>query len=247
MVCRVELRGAFIFDVEPIFPAPRQWRCITPENAVEQRQASSWETLRKNWKAAGFLDEPPWLGLIQEMTCFSHSSFAIPSRSSLSHQASTENNMSGDTDGAWTNFMIHKLLSARSSLASSTISPLYRVQESIRLGCLLYMVPVWKFFGVAPVVPDALLASLQSVLEEDPAESWGQLWMMELWVLYMGATEALDGPLEAWFVGRLVFCCQTNSIQTWADLVDIVQGILWFACLFDRKHRQLVERIQSRL
>lgn len=242
-----------MFDVEPLYPIPRRWQCRAPEYPVneQQRQARSWDTLHDAWEA-DFLCEPQWLALFEEMARFSHA--ATPLSSSPPH-GSRRDHLSGD-DGVWTNSMIHKLLSFRplqdaDGTHSSPAAASSRVQESIRLGCLLYMAPVWRFFGVAPVVPGALLAKLRSVLPEAAGtgaqQPWGRLWAMELWVLYVGATEALGGPLEAWFVERLVAVCRAHGIQSWAQAAGVVRDVLWFAWVFESRHEQLGEMTNSRL
>lgn len=235
-----------MFDVKPTFPIPQQWQRHTLASTVGQTQGGSWARFRKIWRTE-FQSEPQWANLLEEMAGFSHTSFAksssVPNRSIVDH-------LPGD-DGVWTSSMIHKLLSFSPSqglLASPLAS---QMQASLRLGCLLYMVPVWRFFGVAPVVSDTLLANLRSVLEKGTTvntttDPWGRLWPMALWTLYMGAMEALDGPLEAWFVDRLVSFCQSHGVHSWGQLVDNVQNVLWFACLFDRKHTKLRERIESK-
>lgn len=238
-----------MFDVEPLFPIPRQWQHRAPTIPADQKQQADdvWEKFRKIWEV-NFPSEPRWLNLIEEMAQFSHASLPCPSLLSSGSSMHHHHHHLSEHQGVWTNSMIHKLLSFRPSRdesSSSSSSPLvFRTQESVRLGCLLYMASVWRFFGVAPIVPDTLLARLRSVLGES-IESWGSMWTLELWAVYMGATEALNGPLEAWFLDRLVALCKTNGIQNWAEMTDAVQGVLWFACLSDSRHKQLEARTQT--
>lgn len=239
---RVELQGALMFDVPPLFPIPRQWHRNAAEFPVSQNEAILWKKVRRAW-ASEFPVVPQWLDLFEDMSRFSHSSFrasSLPSTpTSLDHTLSE--------NGAWTNSIIHKLLSFR-PCASQELGSIVasRIQESCRLGCLLYMIPVWRLFGVAPVISGTLLANLHNILQENN-KSWGQLWMVELWVLYMAAVEALDGPFEAYFIDRLASLCLANGIISWDRAMVIVKEALWFACLFNGRDRQLRERINLRL
>lgn len=207
-----------------------------PGNPEDLRQAGPWEAFRKSWEVHS-LSEPRWIDLMEAMAAFSQATF--PTSSSLPKATSSEDS------GVWTNPMIHKLLSFR-PLQDMPSSHTSHIQESIRLACLLYMASVWRFFGVAPVVPDTLLEHLRSVLEET-IEPWGPVQTMEIWTVYMGAVNALDGRLEVWYLDRLVALCKSNGIESWDELEKILRGVLWFACLLDHQHRILRHKVQLKL
>lgn len=220
-----------MFDVPPTLPFPRQWhRSVNTIHRLEDAGASMAD-LRATWAAHPTLhQETEWLEIFNEMKTFSHDSF----EGSVSTTAIVQH-FAGEV-GAWTNSTIHKLLTFR-PVSPPLSFQTARILEACRLGGLLYMVPLWRYFGVAPVSSVALQTSLHSLLKDfDDDVTWGQLWMLCLWVLYVGAVEALEGPFEDWFLDQMVSVCMANGIVKWDEGMAVVKRVLWFPCIFGQRH-----------
>ncbi|KAJ4391686.1 hypothetical protein N0V93_005306 [Gnomoniopsis smithogilvyi] len=235
----VEIQGALMFDISPIYPLPDQ--CYYPNGKpLGVRDAQDMVSMRAAWKSVFVREnDTRWLDIFEEINALSHQSFESPipiaGRIQLDH---------GRETGAWSLLMIHGLLRLR--LDPQILLPKYfRIQEACRLGTLLYMVRVWRYFGVAPVTSEAILAKLQAILYNDDGD-WGRLWTFYLWILYMGAIEAQDGPLETWFLDRIASVSMLYGIEKWEESMAIVRKILWYACIFDANHATFQERIELR-
>jgi hypothetical protein len=140
---RCELRGAYLLDMKPTFPMPQQWvRFTTPPSSLDLSPEVSEYTERafQMWSSA-CLDVPEWLSAYTDLVAFALCSFKRnPSMRQLADMPSEF--------GAWSNPMIHRLLSWHPT--EGTVSQNTIVQETCRLGALLYLVPVWRCLGVSP-------------------------------------------------------------------------------------------------
>jgi len=226
-----------MFDVPPTMPLPRQWYRSSHVISLREDVAASMASLRAAWATQPELQlETDWLLIFAECKIFSHDSFE-----SSDLTVAVVQHFAGEV-GAWTNMTIHKLLIFRS--ASPPLSfQTYVILEACRLGGLLFMVPVWRYFGVAPVSSVAFQTSLHRLLEDDDVVVWGQLWTLRLWILYVGAVEALDGPFENWFLIQMHSVCLANGIVDWDEGMAVVERVLWFTCIFGRKDVALQEKM----
>jgi hypothetical protein len=131
--------------------------------------------------------------------------------------------------GSWSNPLIHRLLGWRP--AEVTVSRDTIIQETCRLGALLYLVPVWRLFGVSPVFSRVHRQKMKAVIA-DHEVNWSHAWVTKLWSLYMGGVEALDSADEDWYVGEIVDTLVNHEIKDWETGLERVKDILWFDCLF---------------
>lgn len=228
-----------MFDVSPIYPLPDQWHSHSGRVVNDGLHARTFlANMRTAWQSKyAHGGNTRWLDVFAQIKAFSHDSFEgrIPTTpGALEH-------CERDT-GAWTLPIIHGLLMSRPD-PDVLLPKHFRIQEACRLGSLLYMVRVWRFCGVAPVASETLLAKFQNVINNHD-DNWGQLWTFLLWLLYVGAIEAQDGPLETWFLERIVSVSVFNGVKTCEESIAIVQRVLWFTCIFGARHAALQERIQ---
>lgn len=233
-----------MFDVPPVFPLPKQWHRSADSIRVGQEVAILLTNMRNIWSLQHPGDrESDCLALLDAIIRYSHHTFG---------QATLPTTPDPDDvsaeKGSWTNPIIHRLLSYR-PLQQDSSRWFSCMQEVCRLGCLLYMVPVWRSLGVAPVESATLLKNLNNSLDVDD-EKWGDLWVLKLWTLYMAAIEALDtsapGPLQIWVLDQLTSVCLSNGVTDWNAGLALVKGILWFDCLFEMNSAQLDEKLRPR-
>lgn len=229
-----------MFDVSPIFPLPIQWYHSTEALHGSQDCMASMASLRAAWTLEfPHAHDTEWLDIFDEIRTFSHDLFEGTMSTGAVAQC-----FAGDT-GAWTNSMIHRLLAFRPN-PHALLPKEFRVLEACRLGSLLYMIPIWRFLGVAPVASETLQAKLHAILKNDNG-AWGQIFTLHLWLLYMGSVEALGGPFEAWFLDQVVSVSALNGVKTWEEYMAMVKELLWFACIFDTRHAALQEKMKLRL
>lgn len=178
---------------------------------------------------------PKWLDLFADMANFSFHTFE-----GLSYRP--HSTMVLSDFGAWASNTIHQFLSWRPLSCTSPRSAI--IQEACRLGALIYLVPVWRFFGVAPVVSGYLISKLKLFLELNHVE-WGALWAVQAWILYMAALEAPGCQEEAWFYDQLACVLEFNGVTNWDDAMTYMKNILRFDCLFGGKDETLRTEVMA--
>lgn len=169
------------------------------------------------------------------MSAFSHRDFGSPDLDTFADK------------GAWTSAVIHRLLSLGPPQVHALLpTNAWQIQEACRLGSLLFMVSVWRCLGVGPLAADTLLTKLRNVVENSD-DGWGELGDLKLWVVSVGAVEALGGPLEAWFLGQLVALCACGGITSWSECMHALSNVLWIPCVFGDKAALLEKMMRCRL
>ena len=152
-------------------------------------------------------------------------------------------------DGAWTLPLLYRLLAWRPlpSQSDTAPSPGELLQETCRLGALLFMAPVWRHHGVHPVRSRILSRKLESLVSSD-ATAWseqGALWTWQLWALYMGAVEeareaTLEGTAEAADAPRALETAVAEllvrqGVESWPAARHLLSNILLPERLFGAK------------
>ncbi|KAK9489184.1 hypothetical protein V1508DRAFT_428769 [Lipomyces doorenjongii] len=232
-----ELRGVYLLDLKPKFPLPRQWvRFSTPLLSSDSDPEALEYTarVRRMWSQGG-LDGSEWHSMYRDLVSFSLRSFkGHPSVSQLAKMPSDF--------GAWSNPMIHRLLSWRP--AEGSVSRDTLVQETCRLGALLYLVPVWRFFGVSPVYSRVLRKQLKIVITNHDVD-WSHVWVAKLWSLYMSSVEALDSADEDWYTNAIVEVLVDHGIKDWNKGREQIKDMLWFDCLFVGRDDRLATKVRT--
>lgn len=147
----------------------------------------------------------------------------------------------------WTNVVIHMLLTLRplDNSTSESTSPACLVAEAFRLAMLLYMAPIWRFYGSHPSNTRTIIGKLHRILD---VEMHGVSWCptfhkLQAWVLFMGAMEAElleEEQIKHSFV---------NSLAKLALLEETIQNdirsVLWVPGLLDQGAAVLQEEIST--
>jgi hypothetical protein len=139
--------------------------------------------------------------------------------------------------GSWTNPMIHRILSWRPMIPIESRDTM--IQEVFRLGLLLYMAPIWRWFGVAPVLTTKLVQNLVIFLDSNVIDWPPGSWRIKLWAVYMGACEALDSSHEAWYCNQIMLILREREMESWSLAVDHVYNFLWAEPVFAKRDSRL--------
>ena len=195
---------------------------MPPPTSAQTKKCIEW--LRYIWTRE-LPDHIEWLNLYEDMASFSFHTFEGLSYRPHSTVVSSD-------FGAWASNTIHQLLTWRPLGCIDSRAAI--IQEACRLGTLIYLVPVWRFFGVAPVVSAYLVSKLKNFLEMNDVQ-WGGLWPLQAWILYMAGLEAHACLEEAWYYDQLAWVFEYNGILTWDDGMAHIKNVLWFDCMFASK------------
>jgi hypothetical protein len=219
---RVELRGVYAQDLVPDFPLPPFWveAASVPALPAEDFIGFAPEiSLRLEERALYRCD---CAQMYRDLVAFSHMAAV--------EAASWKEPPNSPRVGSWVNPMAHRLLSMRPledpQLADAML------QEACRLAFLVYLGPVWRFYGAHPISTQTFIWKLQQLLGA-MAEYWTDLWQLELWIVYLGAIEALPFPEHDWFVHRLHDLMVYHRVDSWAQLRVVVRAVLWMDVAFD--------------
>lgn len=230
---RCELRGALLSDTPPCFPLPTQWLQHASTSNIPRSPAllKHIKYLRCIWKHE-LSNHTLWMQMFDDLYTFSFNTF----------DPATGSPKDETTAGAWSNIIIHMFLRERplKDFSTQKTSHSYRdavILEVCRLAVLLYMVPVWRFFGVSPVISDILVNKVRETLDENDTIEWGDLlWPLKLWVLYVAGVEATRSPAnKAWFSASIAQIMAENRLENWADVMRVVERFLWSECLFKQR------------
>ena len=150
---------------------------------------------------------------------------------------------------AWTKVITHRLLSMRPlEYASHNRADRFPsfVAETLRLAMILYLAPIWRFYGVHPTYTQVMVHKLWETLE---VRLGGILWKklprtLYLWILFQGAFEA--GMMELWNVKQYFVDAFIRMPAGEIDLEATIQNMLWVPELFDEQALALCRDIQGR-
>jgi hypothetical protein len=111
------------------------------------------------------------------------------------------------------------------------------------------MAPVWRSFGVHPVLSGVLTQKLKSQLLT-PDMDWSSAWKFRLWALYLGACEARSGADggASWFCEEMARDLRQYQVSSWTEARHIVGSILLPETLFKTRDITIgfeVERLLS--
>ena len=147
----------------------------------------------------------------------------------------------------WTNVIIHRLLTLRPLDSSNLESagPAEFVAEAFRLAMLLYMAPIWRFYGAHPTHTRTIVSKLHRILE---TEMNGVHWCptfqkLQAWVLFMGASEA-ELSEEQGFKQSFVDSLARLSLLD-ETIPNDIQSVLWVPGLLDQRAAVLQEELSS--
>lgn len=191
------------------------------------------------WNDSSQIQPSEWLNAYEVVAIFSFSAFGLPQ-----HQNPVLSICSRDGCGAWVNPVVHTFLSWRPPADLACTGSL--MQETCRLGMLLYLNHVRRFLGIVPsytgIVASRLKDHLVANYEYLMGDWIGEAWILQIWVLYMAGFGLQGEPDEAWFFCALGTLLKRHGLSDWNDVLQLLASVLWFEEVFDRPND---ERIQN--
>jgi hypothetical protein len=119
------------------------------------------------------------------------------------------------------------------------------VAEAFRLAMLLYMAPIWRFYGSHPTHTQTIIGKLNRILEiEMNGAHWCQTFhKLQAWVLFMGAMEAElleEQQIKHSFVKSMAKVALLDE-----NVFIDIQSVLWVPGLLDQRAAVLQEEIST--
>jgi hypothetical protein len=148
--------------------------------------------------------------------------------------------------GGWTQNIIHRLLSWRplvEAFGDDYLNP--DSQETCRLATLLYIAPIWRKYGAAPVVTTVLVQKLLAQIQLAPTD-WGELGLLRIWVLAVGALEAENHHMFLQITDMLANQLRDRQVLSWEQIFPSLSRILWMEPALkgaDERLRQEIDRL----
>ncbi|KAE9985634.1 hypothetical protein BLS_006717 [Venturia inaequalis] len=201
----VDIRGAYVYDVRCQFPMPPSaWGCALEDCAGLLHRPSSDNIILKALRRRG-----------AQLTTFTDILADLIDCSVATN------------GGGWTQNIIHRLLSYRPLIEAAENEYLIpNAQEACRLGALLYIAPIWRKFGAAPVVTTVLVRKLLAQILVAPMD-WGELGLLRAWVLAVGALEAENGHVFRKFTEMLAQHLIERHVLSWEQIFPSLEAVIW--------------------
>jgi len=149
-----------------------------------------------------------------------------------------------------------EFLSSRLTLASNLLGKqraLTATPESANMMRSVYLSKIMFLYIVSPAItlsgvsPSTIALSLRASLEADLDASRGPgIWDPALlcWVLMTGAVTTQDEIHRDWFVNRVAEYCSLHGINSFEDLVEGLQTIIWAEGKFAHSCRRVWTEVE---
>lgn len=237
---RVEVRGAYVYDQRPQFSLPTStWECFLDSAELEDRPSSENNVLNALRRHAG--QSSSFADILADlMDVSTATSLALQQQGPAHWQTRSDG-------GGWTQNLIHRLLSWRPLIEAAdddSLGP--NAQEACRLAALLYIAPIWRKFGAAPVVTTALVQKLLVQMQLAPAE-WGELGLLRAWVLAVGSLEAEDHHVFRQLTEMLASHLRNRHVLSWEQIFPSLKTVLWMEDALEGADHRVSEEIDRLL
>jgi hypothetical protein len=219
---RVEMRGIFSQDAPPHFPIPPSW-LETYDRKLQNRFSTPASELLVELLEQRAPSISTWSGIYRDLFHFSQTT----------HIESVQSNGRSWIEsldvGGWTNVLVLRLLKWRPLQAVPDNDAI--IAEYLRLGSLLYLAPIWRQYGVSPMRTTLLVQKLV-VLREKYSADWTDFWLLEAWVLVIGAMESSFSE-QQYLVEELCNLAREQSL-TATELLWQTKNVLWIQDAFEK-------------
>jgi hypothetical protein len=127
----------------------------------------------------------------------------------------------------------------------STIEPSFEtksdaaIKNCCRLSAQIYVNIVLRKMKVGYAVLPHLANKLKNALDRTDLNSmWEDKSELLTWVLFQGGAVATEG-LSKWYVSHLVSCSKHSGLQTWNDVVGLLERFLWVSLELEKHCKPL--------
>ena len=233
---RVELRGCHMQDIRPRIPVPTSW---LEESRTSKCSSDSDSDSISAPAACG--DWIPYMyPHVELLDAFQY--IVTGTQQAVDDLDSHSYDQKSLALPKWASVATHRLLSLRPSdkTTHDGIEGLADFfAEAFRLAMLLFMAPIWRYYGVCTVFTQIMVQKLHETLRiRLSGVHWGKrLATLQLWILCMGAFEAnivQDEKAERYFVEAFVEASVLSP-----DPIGGVRRLLWVPKLFDAQEAAL--------
>lgn len=192
-------------DLRPKFPLPPAW---LEEYALLER--NKFQVASNDYPFADSNIDHPWIPrtLSQVAITVIYHDLTRLVQNAIWDLKDPETDEEALEPPVWVDVTIHRLLCFRPMeiTVDDECDSVSSVAESFRLAILLYMAPIWRYYGCHPTYTQVLVQkqyALLKSLSRDPGwyDAWRQLY---LFILCMSAFEAetVEDPRVRWFLSK---------------------------------------------
>lgn len=135
--------------------------------------------------------------------------------------------------------LLSELLTIRHNTSSATLA----IEESCRIGALLYLSGVRRRFGIT-LTSDIHVQNLKYAISEDISSNTGPLLP---WLLVIGGAQSVQLEDRKWFVSATANLLLRLQYNTWDGLMEDVQGVLWVEGMLEAECSQFHTDVTSEI
>jgi hypothetical protein len=111
---------------------------------------------------------------------------------------------------------------------SLSASEYFGIEDCVRLAALIYTNLVLRKMHCASAVLHHLMNDLKNALNDTSLPvDWEEKKLLLLWVLFQSGVAATEEDAGKWYLARLVRECHELGLQTWNQVMDILDSFLW--------------------
>jgi hypothetical protein len=114
------------------------------------------------------------------------------------------------------------------------------IENCCRLTALIYTNIVLRKMPSASAVLSHFTNELRFALEcTDLSSLWGSSTELLMWILFQGAAAAIGAEIKKWYLSHLVSVCQCLGLQTWKEILQVLDTFLWAGCDIVKRRKVL--------
>jgi hypothetical protein len=109
------------------------------------------------------------------------------------------------------------------------------------MGALIYMKEVFREFPFSAIGSRNLVRRLKESLTL--ISDWARSAPLSMWLFFMGGISAAGKPDRAWFVAHLVKVATALKVQSWSDVKQMLEKMLWIKKIHEQACKVLWEEV----
>jgi hypothetical protein len=210
-----DLVGSFSQDIPSIVPLPHRWQKDSRSPPGSPRPLSA---ISLQWKQQLPM-KLDWITVLDD----------ISQLLALDRGFNQKELDGAATTGSWMEPTMVRLLAIRPLVHGNERG--HVIEEVSRLGTMLFLAPIWRWFGASPVWTFNISRNLLTVLNSHMIE-WEELKSLLAWAVYFAAVETRDTQERSQFVFILAVLMSGWQIHEWDEFMEVVKSVLWVDLVF---------------